>query len=96
MSYHEKLTPRQLGTVEAVLLGFNRHQLPRLLRIKAKVDDGGLLDKFDITFLEETLDEIRASEHFADQHEEFRLLVAEVAGLYDHIWKQAKANEQSD
>lgn len=95
MSTKSRLTERELGTIEAVLIGFNKHQLPRLVAIKKKVDKGGVLDEFEITFLEETLAEIRAGEYFADHHDDYKTLMGEVAELYQHIAQRAKDNEGS-
>lgn len=90
----KKLTPTELGTIEAVLLGFNRHQLPRLLDIKERVDRGEVLDEYEIIFLEETLQEVQSCEYFAESHPEYKLLVAEVANYYDHISHQAMQNQK--
>jgi len=90
---HSGLTQDELGTVEAVLLEFNRHQMPRLLDIKQQVERGEVLDEFEIIFLQETLQEIRRCENFADKHVEFQMLMAEVAALYHHITQRAAKNE---
>ncbi len=93
MSQFSRLTPKEQGTVEVVLLGFSRHQLPRMLEILNKVNEGDVLDEYDIIFLEETLAEIQSVAHFADTHPEFQTLMAEVAELYERITLKGKANE---
>lgn len=90
-----KLTPEELGSVEVVLLGFNRHQLPRLLDIKSRVDSGDLLNEFELVFLESALQEVRDSQHFADYHPEYKLLISEVANLYKHITQKAIENQSA-
>lgn len=95
MSTYSRLSAKELGTVEVILLGFNRHQLPRMLEILTKVEAGSVLDDFEIIFLEETLQEIQSVEYFADNHPEFQTLVCEVARLYELITEKASANQAS-
>ncbi|WP_086932056.1 hypothetical protein [Agarilytica rhodophyticola] len=91
---HTRLTDKELGTVEAVLLDFNNHRLPSLLRIKDRVDNGATLEDYEIDFLAETFEHSRGSDHFADIHPEFRKLVSQVADLYHHITSKALENEK--
>ncbi|WP_053981794.1 hypothetical protein [Marinagarivorans algicola] len=89
MSQFSRLSTKEQGTVEVILLGFSQHQLPRMLDIQDKVNGGDVLDEYDIIFLEQTLAEIQSVAHFADTHPEFQTLVAEVAELYERITLKA-------
>ncbi|BCD99403.1 hypothetical protein [Marinagarivorans cellulosilyticus] len=91
---YSKLSPKELGTVEAILIGFNKHQLPRLLEIQERVNHGEMLNEFELVFLEETLQEVQDTEYFADRHPEYQKLVAEVASLYECITHKARANQE--
>lgn len=90
---HSGLTQDQLGTIEAVLIGFNKYQIPRLLTIKKQVDAGEVLDEVDLIFLQETLHEVQSCEYFAETHEDYKTLMAEVAALYNHISHKATENQ---
>ncbi len=91
MSMH--LTPQELGAVQVILEEFQKHRLPRLLDMRKHVDEGGLLNDFDVLFLSRALEDAKGSTDFADKHPEFQLLVAEVAELYHHITQTALENE---
>lgn len=89
-----QLTPDELGTIEAVLIEFNRHQMPRLLDIKTRLDRGEILDEFEIIFLQATLQEVQQCEYFVQQHPDFTVLLSEVASLYTYITRHAAENEK--
>ena len=47
----------QEGVLSAVMERFEKQRLPRVLKIKEKVDQGGRLDDADIAFLEEVFED---------------------------------------
>ncbi len=85
----------QQGVLEAVLDRFKNQRLPRILAIKKLVDEGKVLNQFDIAFLSEVFSDTQQYQHFVDQHEEFQQLYARIAHLYEEIAKTALKNETS-
>lgn len=88
------LTEKELGIVEAVLVDFNNHRLPRLLNLKSRVGQGEKLSDHDINFLNELFELSKGSDRFAEHHSEFRALVDRAANLYQSITSKALENEK--
>ena len=78
----------------ALLITFEKHRLPRALKIKEQVDKGDLLSAWEIAFLQEAIDEASRSKALVDRHREFQALYAHAVRLYDEITVQALKNEQ--
>lgn len=87
------LSVKELAIVGVVLTEFTTHRLPRLLRIKHRVDGGERLNNYDIRFLSEVMALSRGSERFAQRHPEFKRLVAQTAHVYQSITRKALDNE---
>lgn len=83
------------GVIAVLVERFNKERLPRLLRLKEKVDSGKKLDDYDITFLEEVFKDANQSIPLGDRHPEYHELVAKVIRLYHDITEQALKNEQT-
>ena len=81
------------GVLQAVLERFEKHRFPRLMDIKEKVDQGGVLNDFDIEFLDEVLTDTQKYKHFVDEHPEFQQFYARVAHLYEELTQKALDNE---
>lgn len=82
------------GIVLVLLERFQTQRLPRALAIKEKIDQGGLLDDFDITFLETIFREFANIRKMVDKHPEYEPLVAQVIHLYHEITARALENEK--
>ena len=82
------------GVIAVLVERFNEERLPRLLRIKEKVDSGEKLDNHDITFLEEVFKDANQSMPLSDRHPEYHELIAKIIRLYREITEQALKNEQ--
>ena len=82
------------GVVVILLQRLETYCLPRALKIKEKVDLGGLLDEFDIDFLEEMFSEISESRSVIQHDQECERLAANMMQLYMQIADQAMLNEK--
>lgn len=85
---------REAGVVAVVLQRLATQRLPRALALKEKVDRGGLLDDYDITFLSSVLEEAGSLKTLAEQHPEHLELVARFFELYAHITRKGLENQQ--
>jgi hypothetical protein len=72
-----------------------KQRLPMALALKAKVDQGGLLDDMDIAFLEEVFANTAQLKPLLDAHPEWQDLAARMLGLYGEITAKALENEQA-
>ncbi|TNF98576.1 MAG: hypothetical protein EP297_07640 [Gammaproteobacteria bacterium] len=82
------------GVVVILLQRLENYCLPRALKIKEKVDLGGLLDEFDIDFMEEMFSEISESRSVIQRDQECERLAASMMQLYMQIADQAMLNEK--
>lgn len=80
--------------LRALLVTFEKHALPRALDIKEKVDQGELLNDWDVAFLQEAIDAAKRAKPLVDRHPELQALYAHTVRLYDEITVQALTNEQ--
>ena len=81
--------------LNAVMQEFEIHKLPRILRLKKQVDDGGLLSTAEVDFLKEIYKEITQYEPFVETHAEFESLYINFVNLYRNILDTAMENEQA-
>ena len=88
-------TESELALIVTALDRLRTQRLPRALDIKAKVDAGGTLDRFDIDFLEEVFRDTSVTRSAVDTHPEFQDIVARMTHLYHEITEKALANEQA-
>ena len=82
------------GVIAVLVKRFNEQRLPRVLRLKEKVDGGEKLDDHDIRFLEEVFKDANHVLPLGDRHPEYQDLMAKVIRLYREITEQALKNEQ--
>jgi len=83
------------GVVAAIIERMEELRLPRALDLKAKVDQGGVLDDLDIAFLERVFVECDEMNQYFDRHPALKQLEARMMGLYHAITARALANEQA-
>ena len=81
------------GVLTVVLERFQKHRLPRIMRIKDLVDNGGTLNQSDIYFLSKVFHDTQQYSYFVSTHHEYQTLFSDVTSLYDKITKNALNNE---
>lgn len=81
------------GTIVTLLERLRTQRLPRLLDLKAKVDEGGTLDTFDLQFLEEVFTTANELRPLWERHPEFNEIAGQLVRLYHEITSRALANE---
>jgi hypothetical protein len=83
------------GMIQVLAERFENQRLPRVLSIKEKVDKGGVLDEFDIEFLEQVFEDANTIKPLLDRHPEWQPLAARMVHLYKDITETALKNEGS-
>ena len=79
-----------------ILVDFEREKVPRALSLLDKVNDGDLIDDFDIFFLEQIFSEAQSLMPLFDRHPEFQTVGAQILALCEEITHQAFENEISN
>jgi hypothetical protein len=87
-------SPEEEHVLRAFLINFEKHTLPRALRIKEEVDNGGLLSDGELAFLEQVISETSHAKTLVDRHPDLQALYAHAVGLYDAITARALKNEE--
>jgi hypothetical protein len=95
MSYNS-FDENELGAIQAVMLDFAEHRLPRLNSLYEHVKAGATLSEYDIQFLEDCIELSRGSVEFAERHPEYANLVSQIALLYHSITELGLNNENSN
>jgi hypothetical protein len=85
---------KDAGVIQALVERLEKQRLPMALALKAKVDQGGLLNEADISFLEEVFANTTQIKPLLDAHPEWQELAARMVGLYREITEKALENEQ--
>ena len=87
-------TSKDEGVIAVLIERFNKERLPRMLRLKEKVDSGEKLGDMDISFIQEVFKDATHVLPLGDRHPEYQNLIAKVIRLYHEITEQALKNEQ--
>ena len=87
-------TSNDAGVIQTLVERFEKHRLPRVLELKEKVNNGGLLNEFDLEYLEEIIKEAQENKALVDRHPEWQSISARVTNLYKEITRKALENEK--
>jgi hypothetical protein len=87
-------TGKEAGIIQALAERLEKQRLPMALKLKEKVDQGGLLNDADIAFLEEVFAGSAQLKPMLDAHPEWQELAARMTRLYNEITATALKNEQ--
>ena len=88
-------TDKEAGIIQALAERLEKQRLPMALKLKEKVDQGGLLNDADIAFLEEVFTGSAQLKPMLDAHPEWQELAARMLSLYGEITAKALENEQA-
>ena len=83
------------GLIVALAQRLETQRLPRALSLKEKVGQGGILNEFDIGFLEDVFDDLQKINPLVERHPEWQPVVTKMLDLYNEIARQAVANEKT-
>lgn len=92
MSNQEQET-KDAGVLAVIVERMEQQRLPRALDLKAKVDEGGVLDDLDIEFLELVFTDSNELKPLLARHPEYQDLAARMMALYREITTKALENE---
>ena len=83
------------GLAQVLLDRVNTPRLPRALELKAKVDRGEKLEKFEVDYLADILADIHSIKALVDRNPAYQEIVLKGIGLYKEISEKALANEKA-
>lgn len=78
---------------EAVLEQLNKEDLPKLLNLQERVDNGEAINDHDLQLLERVMQEIHALQSLAQNNPELEKIFAQVTSLYTRTTARAVDNE---
>ena len=79
----------EISTIYALIERFEKQRLPRLLELKKRVDEGGVLSEADIRFMDQVMLDAQRSKRLIDKHPEWHKFCSEVIHLYEEITEKA-------
>jgi len=89
-----ELEKKHLGIIQALIEEFEKHRLPRLLRLRDKVDNGECVNDVDMEFLCQVIEDAERTMHMTTNHPELHDFCLHVVHLYHHITGKALENEK--
>ena len=84
---------KDAGVLAVIVARMEQQRLPRAIDLKAKVDQGGVLDDLDIEFLEQVFADSNELKPLLVRHPEYHDLAARMMALYREITTKALDNE---
>lgn len=84
-----------LGVFHSLMLEFEQHRLPRLLRLKDKVDSGVAINDVDFEFLCKQIKYACTTKHLTVNYPELEEFCLRMGHLYKELCDRAVENENS-
>jgi hypothetical protein len=84
---------KDAGVLAVIVARMEQQRLPRAIDLKAKVEQGGVLDDLDIEFLEQVFADSNELKPLLERHPEYQDLAARMMALYREITTKALENE---
>ena len=83
-----------IGVMHSLLQEFERHRLPRLLRLKDKVDNGEAINDVDFEFLCKEINDACITKHLTVTYPELEEFCLQLGHLYKELCDKAVENEK--
>jgi len=96
--YHRAMNAIQrshVGIMQVLLVEFEQHKLPVLLKIKDKVDGGGQVSQGELEFLDKALENVGRTMPLMSSYPELHKFCQHVVRLYQDITVHALQNEKN-
>jgi len=84
---------KHAGIIQVLIAEFEKHRLPRLLKLKDKVDNGQAISDGDLQFLDQVISDANRTMHMTLNHPELHEFCMYVVHLYKEITVKALDNE---
>ncbi len=85
------------AVLETLIERFDKYRLPRLMDIRDKVNQGGVLSEYDIEFLEQAFKDSRQNKHYIEAaDDEIKAIMMKILTIYKEITEKALQNEQKE
>ena len=85
---------RHLGILQSLMQEFEQHRLPRLLRLKDKVDSGEAINEVDFEFLCKEIKDACMTKHLTVNYPELEEFCLQVGHLFKELCDEAVENEK--
>src|SRR5690349_3034525 len=86
---------KDAGVLFVLLKRFETQRLPRAQQLKAKVDNGGLLNDTDLAFLKKVQEDARHIRPLVSKHPKWQPIAKQAAALYKEITEKGLANQEA-
>lgn len=83
------------GVFSVLIQRLETQRLPRLLELKARVDQGEKLNEHDLHFLQEVLNDAKKAHPLIAEYPQLDPLASKLTTLYREITETALANEKA-
>jgi len=80
------------GVISVILKRFEHERYPRMQVLKAKVDEGAVLDSKDLIYLKQVLSEVHQLLDIITRHPEYAALVKGGLLMYEEIMTKSQLN----
>ena len=85
---------KHLGVFHSLMMEFEQHRLPRLLRLIEKVDNGKVINDVDFEFLCKEIKDACTTKHLTVSYPELEEFCLRVGHMYKELCDKAVENEK--